>query len=295
MVILTDNMRGALMMMAAMTCFTVNDAFLKLLGDDLPLFQVLFLRGIATIVLLAGIAHLRGQLWVALPPGGWRLVLIRTGAEALAAYFFVTALFNMELANVSAILQALPLTVSLAGAVFLGEAVGWRRLVAILVGFAGVMLIVQPGGDGFTIYSLYALGAVACVTVRDLAARKMPPAVPTLFVSLIAAIGVTAFAGVGAAFGDWRPVPSHGWALLGLATAFIIGGYIFSVAAMRVGEIGFVAPFRYASLIVALVLGAAIFGTFPEPLTLAGAVIVVATGVFTIWRERQARRRQPAG
>ena len=162
-------------------------------------------------------------------------------------------------------------------------------MVAILVGFCGVLLIVKPGSDGFTIYSLYALGAVACVTVRDLTARRMTADVPTLLVSAMAALGVLFFAGIGAALSDWAPVTPRSMLLIAGATLCIMMGYVCSVAAMRAGEIGFVAPFRYTSLIVALILGYAVFGTFPDLLTLFGAAIVVATGLFTIWRELKTR------
>ena len=287
---LSDNMRGAFLMAASMTAYTVNDAFLKLLGDTLPMFQVLFLRGVATVICLICLAWAMGQLRFDLGPAGWRLTLWRAATETAAAYFFIAALLNMDLANVSAILQALPLTVSLAGAIFLGEAIGWRRLSAILIGLAGVMLIVQPGSDGFTLYSLYALAAVACVTARDLIARRMHRSVPTLMVSIVSALGVMILGGLGLATTEWVPVDARNWALVAGATIFITGGYVFSVMAMRVGEIGFVSPFRYTSLLVALILGAAIFGTFPDRLTLLGAAIVVATGLFTIWREVRAGR-----
>ena len=293
MPIRSDNFRGAALMVGAMAAFTFNDACMKALGQDMPLFQALFLRGIGTTLLLGLLALYLGQLRLGFPRRDWVLVAVRTVAECGAAWFFITALFNMPLANVSAILQSLPLTVSLAGALVLGEAVGWRRLVAIVIGFCGVLLIVQPGTDGFTIHSVYALASVACVTVRDLAARRMSAAVPSMTVSLMAALGVLLFAGGGALTIDWAPVSGRDVALLGGATLFVIGGYICSVSAMRVGEIGFVAPFRYTSLLVALVLGVVIFGDFPDPLTLTGAAIVVATGLFTLWREMKARRGPP--
>lgn len=294
MVKLSDNMRGALMMMGAMTAFTLNDAAMKAVGEVAPLFQVLFLRGVLTSLLLLALTMYLGQLRGRLPRREWGLIAVRSLAEVGAAWFFLTALFNLPIANVSAILQSLPLTVTLAGALFLGEKVGWRRFVAILIGFAGVMLIIQPGGDGFTIHSVYALASVACVTVRDLAARRMNATVPSVFISMVAAMSVTAFAGVGAVFVEWQPLDSSGILLVVASATFVIFGYIFSVSSMRVGEIGFVTPFRYTSLLVALILGAVIFGTFPDALTLLGAAIVVATGIFTLLRELRLRQTGPS-
>lgn len=291
----SDNVRGAALMAAAMTAFTVNDACMKALSDDLPLSQALFLRGVATTLILG--AALAGLgLWPAgLVRRDWGLMLLRSAAEVLAAWLFLTALFNMPLANVSAILQALPLAVTLTGALIFREPVGWRRLSAIGVGFLGVLLIVRPGAEGFTVYSLYALASVAAVTVRDLAARRMSARVPSLLVALSAAAMVTAFFGARAATIDWAPMgPAEFWQLAG-ATGFVVVGYVCSVAAMRAGEIGFVAPFRYVSLLVALVLGFVVFGDWPRALTLVGAAVVVGTGLFTLYRERNLPRNAPGG
>ena len=287
---LTDNVRGALFMMGSMSAFTVNDAFMKAVSVDLPLFQSIFLRGVIVVPLLVILCKAMGQLRFDLSRRDWTLILIRTGAEMIGAILFITALFNMPLANVSAILQALPLTVSLAAAVFFSEPLGWRRITAILIGFAGVMLIVRPGGADFSVYSLYAVGAVLVVTVRDLAARRMSRDVPSTLAAVIAAVGVMLMAMLGLPFEIWVPVDVGQVGLLTGAGVFIIGGYVFSVAAMRVGEIGFVAPFRYTSLVVALFLGFIVFGEVPKVLTLIGAVIVVAMGLFTLYREQRAVR-----
>lgn len=290
---LSPNMRGAAFMTLAMTSFTVNDAFFKLLGSDLPFFQILFLRSLAAAAILVLLAARAGAFRMALSRRDRWLVGLRTLAEIAAAYLFLTALVHMEIANVTAILQALPLTVTLGAALFLGEPVGWRRLLAIAVGFAGVYLIVRPGSDGFTIYSVYAVLAVLSVTVRDLAARRLSPEVPSLRVAAATALGVLCFAGAGAAGTDWQPMTSVHWLWLLGSVTMILGAYTMSVAAMRAGEIGFVAPFRYTSLLVALILGLLIFGDWPDGVTLLGAAIVVATGLFTLWRERRSRAAEP--
>jgi drug/metabolite transporter (DMT)-like permease len=123
------------------------------------------------------------------------------------------------------------------------------------VGFAGVLLIVRPGTEGFTVYSIYALISVLFVTLRDLTTRRLSGSVPSLTVAISAAAGVALFGAVGTATADWVPVSPRGWLLLGGASVFLVGGYIFSVMVMRVGDISVVAPFRYTSLIVALILG----------------------------------------
>ena len=288
---LSDNMKGALLMMCSMAAFTFNDTCIKLIGPEMPLFQLLFLRGAVTTVLIYAMARYLGGIRLSLPKGDWTLIAVRTASEVGAAYFFITALMHMPIANVTAVLQVLPLTVTLGGALFFREAVGWRRLLAIMIGFSGMLLIVRPGPEGFDVYALYAIGAVACVTVRDLSTRRMSPTVPSMTVTLAASVGVTLFAAIATQTETWIPVTSRDALLLGGASIFIIGGYFFSVAVMRVGEVGFIAPFRYTSLIWALVLGLLVFGDWPDNLTLLGAAIVVATGVFTLIRESQQRRR----
>ena len=288
--ILSDNMRGAAAMVGAMTAFTVNDAFMKTLGDELPLFQALALRGLAASVMLVVLARVLGQWRLDLPRRDWGLMTIRAVAEMAGAWTFITALFHMPIGAVSAILQALPLTITLAGALILGEVVGWRRMVAILVGFCGVMLIVRPGTDGFTIHALYALACVACVTVRDIVSRMLDRATPSLMVATTSAIGVTAFALAGAAFVDWQPMTGSAWLRMGGSALFLIGGYSLSVAAVRQGQMAFVAPFRYTGLLVALVIGVLVFDEIPDGWMLTGAAIVVATGLYTLYREQMRAR-----
>ncbi len=278
-------------MVGGMCAFTVNDAFMKSLSGDIPLFQAVLLRGIFAIICLTIMCRVMDQLHFNLPRRDWGLILLRTLGEVGGTYFFLTALFHMPIANVSAILQALPLAVSLAATLFLGEALGWRRFAAIAIGFVGVVLIIQPGGADFSSYSIYALIAVACITLRDLAVRRMSVQVPVVFVALIAAIGVTALGAIGSLFITWQPMSATSAMQIGGATICLIFGYIFSVSAMRSGEISFVAPFRYTSLLVALILGMAVFNEWPNVLTVLGASIVVATGLFTLWRERRLRIR----
>ncbi len=294
MPVLTDNARGALLMIASMASFTINDTFVKVVGDELPLMQILFLRGLATTTLIGLLAWRLKRIELRLSGRDGALVLLRTGCEVGAAYFFLTALINMPLANVTAILQVLPLTVALGGALVFRERIGWRRLTAILVGFAGMLLIVRPGPEGFNLYAGYALVAVAMVTVRDLATRRMSSAVPSLTVTLAAAAGVTLFAALAGLGQGWTPVTGRQAGLIGASAVFIMGGYLCSVLVMRVGEVAVVAPFRYTGLLWALVLGWAVFGDWPAPLTLLGAAIIAATGIYTMLREaRLARRARP--
>lgn len=293
----SDNLTGALLMMASMASFTLNDTFMKALAGEIPLFQLLFLRGVLTTIALVPVVWWMGVFQTRVSRRDRGILLLRIVGEIGAAYFFLTALFHMPIANVTAILQALPLTITLAAALFLKEPVGWRRMAAIVVGFVGVMLIVRPGAGDFTIYSLYGLAAVAFVTLRDLSTRRLSRDMPSMFVTLITSVSIMAVFGLASLTVDWAPMDARATGLTVGAALMIIGGYLFSVMVMRVGEISFVAPFRYTGLIWALLLGLLVFGEWPDPVTLLGAAIVVGSGLFTLYREAQLgrrRRRAPA-
>ena len=208
---------------------------------------------------------------------------------------FLVALMHMPLANLSAIMQSLPLAVALGAAVAFGDPLGWRRMTAIGIGFVGVLIIIRPGTEGFDVWSVMALGSVLAVVVRDLAARSLSRGIPSLTVAVWASISVTVMGVPVALVEGWEPVTLVEALWLGVAAVNLIVGYQTVVMVMRVGDIGFVAPFRYMSLIWALILGWMIFGSFPDRLTLVGSGIVVATGLFTIWRERHRSRRKAAG
>lgn len=291
---LSDNARGAVLMMAGMAAFTLSDSIMKLLGPQLPLFQTLAWRGVAVSLVLALMAWHKGAFRVAVSRHDKGLVALRTFTDTASTWFFLQALYHTPIANLTAIMQALPLTVTLGGALFLGETVGWRRLIAIAVGFLGVLLIVRPEAGGFDTYAIYALICVALVTARDLLTRRMTRSVPSLIVALANAVTVALFGLAGAASEPFVVPGPHTAMLLGGTAAFIVAGYVLTVSAVRTGELGFVTPFRYTGLIWALVLGLVLFGEWPDAITQLGAALVVATGLFTFYRERLTARRARA-
>jgi drug/metabolite transporter (DMT)-like permease len=299
---ISDNLRGVAYMCLSMLAFTVNDSFMKAITAEVPLFQTVFLRGLIAIAGLAVMGSLTGAFRQRLHGADWRLITLRSVAEIFATITFLTALLHMPLANLSAIMQVLPLAVTLAAALVFGDRIGWRRLVAILVGFVGVMVIIRPGTQAFDIWSLMGVASVLCVVVRDLAVRQMGNHVPSIIVALAAAVMVAVMglglslvptAGMGTNFyglTGWVAMDMVQVAQVGAAGTFLIVGYLCAVTAMRWGDIGVVAPFRYTSLLWAIILGFAAFGEMPDGWTLVGSGIVVASGIYTLLRERQKRR-----
>lgn len=286
----SDNTNGALLMVLSMAGYTLNDICMKIIMLQVPFFQAILMRGIGTVIILILIARWMGGLNFRMTRFDGFLVSLRALSEIGATYFFLSALVHMPIANVTAILQVLPLTVTLAAAVLFGDRLGWRRLLAIMIGFVGVMIIVRPGVDGFNVYAINALIAVAFITVRDLCSRRISPQVSSITVAFISAVGITGFAYIGMWGNDWVSVSTGSVALLFAAIFFILCGYLASVMTMRVGEISFIAPFRYTGLLWALLAGLVFFSEWPDRWTMFGIVIVVVTGVFSFYRERKLAR-----
>lgn len=291
---LSDNARGALFMMISMAAFILNDTMMKLVSDELTLFQAIFLRGIGATTLIALLALARGELIRRVEARDRRTLAFRTLGEIGGTICFLTALFNMPIANATAILQAMPLAVTLAAALFLGEPVGWRRYTAIAVGFVGVLVIVRPGTEGFNVYSFWAVVAVFFMVIRDLSVRRLTHAMPSTFVAFTTALSITMVGGLVSLTQPWGELTLANLGKLGLAAVFLFIGYLSIVLAMRHADVGYVAPFRYTILIWAIILGIVFFGEVPDAWTLTGSAIVVGTGVYTFYRERVQLRRARA-
>ena len=277
-------------MALSMLAFVLNDGLMKAVFDSMSIYQAIFLRGLITVPLIVLLAWHKGELIVSIAPRNRLLLTLRVAAEVGATVGFLTALKHMPLANVTAILQVLPLTVTMAAALFLGEKVGWRRWLAIAIGLAGVMIIIRPGMEGFSVYSIWALVAVGCVTIREIATRKLSADLPSLPVALATAIAIGGLGAVMLPAVEWAPVSASALSLICGASLAIIGGYLFSVMTIRIGEIGFVAPFRYTAMVWALILGLLMFGEIPDMPTITGTVIIILTGLYLLHRERSVRR-----
>jgi len=281
-------------MMGAMAGFVFNDALMKLVMEDVSLFQAILVRGLFASSFMAVMC---------LTMGGFtsskilkdnlknKYLIWRSIGEVGGTFFFLSALFHMEITNITAVLQILPLTITLAAALFLGESVGWRRYIAIGIGFFGVMLIVKPGAAGFNIFSIYALIATGFITLRDIATRQLPPEIPSTLVSLVTSVLVTMLGLIGSFFQPWVAIGLTELAYLVGAAAILMVGYVCSILAMRDGEVSFIAPFRYSILIWAMLLGYFVFGDIPDWITIVGAVLIVGSGLFSFYRERILARK----
>jgi len=280
-------------MSVAMAGFTCNDALSKMILPEMSIGQMMLVRGIFATAMVLVIGWYSGALRrpaLLFHP----MILVRMFCEAAAAVFFLLGLARMPLANITAVMQALPLAVTLGAAFFFHEPVGWKRWIAISLGFVGVVLIVRPGTEGFSAYSLYALACVAFCMVRDLATKQVPTDIPTMLISLGTACLVMLLGGGMAVLeGGWSPMTPSTIVILMTAAALLMVGHQAVIHALRSSDISFVAPFRYTSLLWALMLGYLLFGDFPAMLTIVGAAIIVASGLFTLYRETVVDATRP--
>ncbi|WP_306027657.1 DMT family transporter [Stappia sp. MMSF_3263] len=284
--ILSDNGRAIVFMMFAMAGFILNDSCVKLVSSDLPLGEIMFLRGAMALSLLLVWCVANGTI-KRFPLLLNRLVGLRVFAEVSATLLYLTALFNMPIPNATAILQALPLLVTAGAALFLGAPVGWRRWTAITIGFGGVLLIVRPGMEGFDAWALVALAGVFLMALRDLTTSVLPKNIPTLGVTFATLVGVTV-TGLGLSVTETWVMPSaKNLLLLATAAGFILVGFVCIINAMRIGDISLVAPFRYSIILWAIVIGYLVWEDIPDTFTLAGIAVLVGTGIYSLARERK--------
>lgn len=280
------NLRGAAFMVLAMAGFAVEDMALKAAAQTLPAGQISVTAGLFGMIVFAAMALRAGE-----PPVPRAVLVpamaIRSGFEIAGRLFYALAIALTPLSSASAILQATPLLVVAAAAVIFGERVGWQRWLAVVVGFAGVLLILRPGLEGFSPLSILAVAGMVGFAGRDLATRAAPKALSNRQLGLagfamlaISGVILLAFTG-GARLPDLRE-----GALLLATSVFAVAAYHALTFAMRTGEVSFVTPFRYSRLVFALILAVLVFGERPDAATLAGSAVVVASGLFLMLRGR---------
>lgn len=285
----SDNLRGIGAMLAAMAAFVVNDAMMKLAATDLPTGQVIFLRGLMIVPVLAALmlaSATPATLEMLRRPG----ILARCAAEVAAAILYLSALFHMPIADCTAILQFTPLALTAGAALFLGAPVGWRRWLATLVGLIGVLIIIRPGASAFNPYAALALLSVAFIAARDLITRRLGKDVPTIVIAFTSTAAVAVSSLGLLPFETWRwPSPAAMLALLG-ASAALLGAQYWIILAMRTGDIAVVAPFRYSIILWAIVAGFLVWREIPDLATWIGIAVVTAAGFYTFLREHRLAR-----
>lgn len=276
-------------MAISMGCFVTSDTLIKIIGREMPVGQIMFVRGLFAALLVGVLAAATGVLGStrrAFTPA----VGLRCFAEVGATLLFFSGLMRLPFGDAAAIGQFAPLAVTAGAAMFFGEPVGWRRWTATFVGLLGVLLIIRPGSSSFNPAALLIVACVLFSTVRDLVTRQMDASVPIPVLIMLSAIAIVVVGLCIKPMEDWiRPsIVTIGG--LFLSAIGVSCGYYASIIAMRSGEISVVAPFRYTAMLFALVWGYVIFGEIPDRTMWAGIAIVILAGVYTFHRESVRRR-----
>nr|WP_249779379.1 DMT family transporter [Bradyrhizobium sediminis] len=277
-------------MAVAMAGFTMNDAITKAVSSEMNFGQMMLVRGLVAVALIAALAVHQGAVRP-LRTLMMKPVALRVVGEVGGTVSFMAAIVHLPLANTAAIFQALPLAVTLGAALMFGEPVGWRRWLAIAAGFVGVLIVVRPGVEGFNQFSLLALTSVAFCAFRDLATKQIPVQIPSLFITLVTTVTITMTgAAIIVPLGGWMPISVRALGLLALAAVLLLIGYQSIIMALRSGDISAVAPFRYSALLWAMLLGYLVFGDVPDAMMATGASIIVLSGLYAFYREHKRHR-----
>lgn len=287
---MTENQRGILLMVLGMAGFALEDMFVKLLAERLPTGEILIVLGFGAAILFGAFARRRGlRVWSRdlLHPA----VMGRNLGEMLGTFGYVLAVALSPLTTATAIFQATPLAVAMGAALFLGERVGWRRWTAIALGFGGVLMIVRPGSEAFVPASLFAVLAVVGLGARDLFTRRIPGRVDSMLL-VVSGFGSVGLVGVAQLLMTGGAVLPSGTEALWFASALLFGAsaYWALTESTRLGELSAIMPFRYSRLIFAILIGTTVFAERPDAWALSGAALIVASGIYSLLRERARAR-----
>lgn len=283
------NGRAIATMIGAMGCFVLNDALVKHVSQSMPSAQLIFLRGLMASALVLLVAHRLGALRQAGAVLNPRVAL-RGAVDACATMMYLLSLFRLPIGNATAINLAAPLFMTVFAVLFMGERAGMARWSAVVLGFAGVLCVVQPSGEGFNAWALLCLLGTLFHAMRDLMTRRIDPAIPSIIITLATALAVTLLAGCLTLLSGWQAFAMRDLALLGVAAAFLASGYFLLVQCMRVGEVSLTAPFRYTAVLFAMLLGYAIWDEVPSGWAWLGVALLVGSGLYMLHSERGRTR-----
>jgi drug/metabolite transporter (DMT)-like permease len=282
------NRIGILAMTGASACFIVNDSLVKYASETMPAAQIIFIRGVVATLLVLAVAKLTGATrHLREVARGW--VAVRAVVDSIATILFLVSLFHLPLANATAINMLSPLLIAVLAALFLGERLGPTRWIAIGIGFAGVLLVVQPRSEHFNGFALLCLLSSILIAVRDLVTRRVRAGIPSILITLSNTAAVMLLAGVLSLFGGWRTFSAFEVGLLAVAAVFLAAAYYLIVIGTRRGDLSLTTPFRYTALLFATISGFVVWGDVPNALAWTGIVLVIAPGIYILRASRRAR------
>lgn len=278
------------LMALAMFFLSLNDVLFKYLGEFMPMGQAIALRGVPLCALLGLILLGKGQRpRLTLLTNRW--CLLRASCELVATFLFLFSLLTVNLAIATTLVFTSPIILTAVSAPLFGEKVGPWRWFAVLGGFIGVVLITWNSNGAFDTRLLMPLGAGAMVAARDIVTRYIPEEIPAESVTLTTSIVVltAALFTIPAGWNSEVSLTNIGLAIL--AAVFVGIAFVCTINALRLGELSLIAPVQYVVIIFAVVNSFVFFADIPGSRSLAGGLIIVASGLLIVYRERVARLR----
>ena len=283
-------LKGMLCLMVGGALMTASDSVLKWLTSGYPVGQIMFLRGLFGLIPILIFVQQAGGIDT-LVTRNYRDHILRSGLMVGGTFLYVTGLRFLPLADVISIAFAGPLFITALASPMLGERVGWRRWIVVLIGFTGILIIFRPGGAVFQWAALFPLAACCTGALRDILTRKMSVSETSMSLLFYSTIAIALGGLVTAPFSSWQPVIIRDWLFFVLTGLLTGGAHFLMVEAFRLCEAALVAPFKYTSVLWAILFGYFIFKEVPELSTLVGASIVISSGIYIIYREGKFRQQ----
>ena len=280
------NSKGILLMLISMAAFAVGDTFVKISGSFLSPSQIMFFLISGGLVIFTLISLSKGEKLRdrrAFSP----ILLIRYSAEMLGLVAMIMGLTKIPLSVVGTVTQASPILVAAGAVIFFKEAVSWRRWSSIIIGFFGVVLVIQPTGQSLDYAVIWPVAALVAFSVRDLVTRLTPSDIPSASIATFTMIAAFPFTVAWVFFSGQKFFPPGiDWAVV--AGMIILGsiGYLLLITSLRIGDLSAIMPFRYSRIVFLLILGVLVFGERPTLSMLAGSALILISGLYIMWRER---------
>ena len=270
-------------MIIAMGCLTLTDMFIKIASRTLPIGQVMIIYGVGALLVFWGLLRIKGEP-IQLSPLTNPAVIWRNVGDLIAINSMFLALVYVPLSTIGAVIQAVPLLVTAAAALFLGEQVGLKRISAIFIGFLGTLLIIQPGASSFDITATLVLVAALGMALRDIATKLVRENFSTLLLSFYSCFLFIFSGSILLIIKGVPGVPGLGSVAI-LAAMIVAGclGFFFMTEAVRLGDMSVVIPFRYTRLLFSMAAGILVLGEQVNATMLIGSALTILSGLY-IWR-----------
>ncbi len=280
------NSKGIILMLISMASFAVGDTFIKISGAFLSPAQIMFFLIAGGLIIFAIIAKFKGENLLdrrAFSP----ILLIRYCAEMVGLVAMIIGLTKVPLSVVGTVTQASPILVAAGAVIFFKEVISWRRWSSIFIGFVGVVLVIQPGGQNLNYAVIWAVIALVAFSIRDLVTRLTPPDIPSSSIATFTMIAAFPFTTAWVFLsGEKFFPPGIDWALVSSMIIFGSFGYLLLITSLRLGELSAIMPFRYSRIVFLIILGFLVFGERPTASMLIGSTLILISGVYIMWREK---------